>query len=458
VLRRAASDQHPEAHQECRAWPGAEAWRGARGAQAPKLSAVPAAQRRGNRAPPPQGRQGRQDDLLPTLCRRPGAPGGGRLAGGLHQGARGRGGSPGEGGPPQRARLGGAPALSRWDHANSPRSAPGQLLAGSKQQAAAGGMGGTPALALVGWESGARRACPPTRRRWAPLPVVPQISSKEEPRHYSAKIAWNARNNSHMPLLATGAPAINCAVKVRRQRRLGPKPGRSRRCFPCPVGARRVYLQPLAIACMSTASACLPACRLWPLRGGCWRRTAWSCLCSQPSAIGGCGSSGRLWLDGCADLSHGQRQQAGTQAGRHAAATEEAGQPAAEDMRGAGSSPQHHPTFAALPPVPLRTACRSMANSLALYVTSKSKRATEGLIQNVRHPLPPTCPALPIDSSRVALQAACGGQNAAGAASNLLVDLNPPHPAPANSTSHTCAPHALAQHTSIPLPCCSPAS
>ena len=42
-----------------------------------------------------------------------------------------------------------------------------------------------------------------------------QISSKEEPRHYSAKIAWNARNNSHMPLLATGAPAINCAIKVR---------------------------------------------------------------------------------------------------------------------------------------------------------------------------------------------------------------------------------------------------
>jgi hypothetical protein len=30
-----------------------------------------------------------------------------------------------------------------------------------------------------------------------------------------------------------------------------------------------------------------------------------------------------------------------------------------------------------------------MANSLALYVTSKSKRATEGLIQNVRmHPWP----------------------------------------------------------------------
>jgi stage V sporulation protein SpoVS len=41
-----------------------------------------------------------------------------------------------------------------------------------------------------------------------------KISSKEEPRHYSAKIAWNARNNSHMPLLATGAPAINCAVKA----------------------------------------------------------------------------------------------------------------------------------------------------------------------------------------------------------------------------------------------------
>ncbi|PSC74202.1 stage v sporulation s [Micractinium conductrix] len=41
-----------------------------------------------------------------------------------------------------------------------------------------------------------------------------KISSKEEPRHYSAKIAWNARNNSHMPLLATGAPAINCAIKA----------------------------------------------------------------------------------------------------------------------------------------------------------------------------------------------------------------------------------------------------
>ena len=48
-----------------------------------------------------------------------------------------------------------------------------------------------------------------------PLPPPPlQVSSKEEPRHYSAKIAWNARNNSHMPLLATGAPAINCAIKV----------------------------------------------------------------------------------------------------------------------------------------------------------------------------------------------------------------------------------------------------
>ncbi len=44
--------------------------------------------------------------------------------------------------------------------------------------------------------------------------LLAQISSKEEPRHYSAKIAWNARNNSHMPLLATGAPAINCAIKV----------------------------------------------------------------------------------------------------------------------------------------------------------------------------------------------------------------------------------------------------
>lgn len=41
-----------------------------------------------------------------------------------------------------------------------------------------------------------------------------KISSKEEPRHYSAKIAWNARNNTNMPLLATGAPAINCAIKA----------------------------------------------------------------------------------------------------------------------------------------------------------------------------------------------------------------------------------------------------
>lgn len=56
-----------------------------------------------------------------------------------------------------------------------------------------------------------------------PSPLHPrQISSKEEPRHYSAKIAWNARNNSHMPLLATGAPAINCAIKVRRAAVGGP--------------------------------------------------------------------------------------------------------------------------------------------------------------------------------------------------------------------------------------------
>ncbi len=56
-------------------------------------------------------------------------------------------------------------------------------------------------------------------------PPLPQISSKEEPRHYSAKIAWNARNNSHMPLLATGAPAINCAIKVRLPRAGGCCPG-----------------------------------------------------------------------------------------------------------------------------------------------------------------------------------------------------------------------------------------
>ncbi len=34
-----------------------------------------------------------------------------------------------------------------------------------------------------------------------------------------------------------------------------------------------------------------------------------------------------------------------------------------------------------------------MANSLALYVTSKSKRATEGVIQNVRAAVPPSPPS-----------------------------------------------------------------
>ena len=63
------------------------------------------------------------------------------------------------------------------------------------------------------------RLMPPEGRSTSHMPALRrlplQISSKEEPRHYSAKIAWNARNNSHMPLLATGAPAINCAIKVR---------------------------------------------------------------------------------------------------------------------------------------------------------------------------------------------------------------------------------------------------
>ena len=65
------------------------------------------------------------------------------------------------------------------------------------------------AVPLVATQRGLLPTPPPQLRH--PL----QISSKEEPRHYSAKIAWNARNNSHMPLLATGAPAINCAIKVR---------------------------------------------------------------------------------------------------------------------------------------------------------------------------------------------------------------------------------------------------
>lgn len=44
---------------------------------------------------------------------------------------------------------------------------------------------------------------------------LPQISSKEEPKHYAGKLAWNARNKTHMPLLATGPTAINTAIKVR---------------------------------------------------------------------------------------------------------------------------------------------------------------------------------------------------------------------------------------------------
>ncbi|KAL6766956.1 EZY7 [Auxenochlorella protothecoides x Auxenochlorella symbiontica] len=41
-----------------------------------------------------------------------------------------------------------------------------------------------------------------------------KISSREEPKHYASKIAWNARGDRHMPLIATGAPAINIAIKA----------------------------------------------------------------------------------------------------------------------------------------------------------------------------------------------------------------------------------------------------
>lgn len=41
-----------------------------------------------------------------------------------------------------------------------------------------------------------------------------RVTGKEEARHYAPKIAWNARNASHMPLLCTGPPAINTAIKA----------------------------------------------------------------------------------------------------------------------------------------------------------------------------------------------------------------------------------------------------
>eukprot|EP00887_Chlorella_sp_A99_P006943 scaffold2.g6943.t1 len=41
-----------------------------------------------------------------------------------------------------------------------------------------------------------------------------RVTGKEEARHYAPKIAWNARNSTHMPLLCTGAAAINTAIKA----------------------------------------------------------------------------------------------------------------------------------------------------------------------------------------------------------------------------------------------------
>ena len=121
----------------------------------------------------------------------------------------------------------------------------------------------------------------------APLSWV-QISSKEEPRHYSAKIAWNARNNSHMPLLATGAPAINCAIKVGaasgRPRSAGRQDAGSVAISSCVCGTCGV---PVAAGRQQTASPRIWVLRRrWRLRGGCWRKTAWSSLCSRRSGIG----------------------------------------------------------------------------------------------------------------------------------------------------------------------------
>ena len=169
-----------------------------------------------------------------------------------------------------------------------------------------------------------------------PPAAPPQISSKEEPRHYSAKIAWNARNNSHMPLLATGAPAINCAIKV------GGWTG---------VGG-------------------------WVLLAR-WRHAGW--------LAGSCGSSarlgrGRAWL-----LGRRLRQpKVARRAARlplvpHRPATPAAAAPA-QAVAIARRLLEEDSLELFVQPA-FRD--RSMANSLALYVSSKSKRATEGLIQNV---------------------------------------------------------------------------
>lgn len=83
------------------------------------------------------------------------------------------------------------------------------------------------------------------------LPATPsQISSHEEPRQYAGKIAWNARNNTHMPLLATGPPAINVAIKVRAgcPRLAGGSAGGS--------GRRRRRRAPVAWPCRNPGLAC----------------------------------------------------------------------------------------------------------------------------------------------------------------------------------------------------------
>lgn len=137
-----------------------------------------------------------------------------------------------------------------------------------------------------------------------------RVTGKEEARHYAPKIAWNARNNSHMPLLCTGPPAINVAIKVRHAPALpcqvprlrsgtvrGHLSGGGPKCSRIPLMSAASSAGAAAWAGRADQSAFLSflaaawagtlGCRLWPLHGSCWRTTPWSSLCSRPSETGG---------------------------------------------------------------------------------------------------------------------------------------------------------------------------
>lgn len=129
-------------------------------------------------------------------------------------------------------------------------------------------------------------------------------------------------------------------------------------------------------------SCCRPSscCRRWPSRGGCWRRTAWSCLCSRPSGIGAPGAGGMRGAEGsCGGELSWRLEEDGLQpASRDGRAWPPAAARGAQagprSFRAAGADPWRAPEVMHLfMPLPLLIyAHRSTASSLVLPVTPKS--------------------------------------------------------------------------------------